>query len=76
MRSSLAEVVDIPQRLTEAEQWELMCWDERVKNAEIVLGMMEGERRQARARIAAGYGIDVRQPFRFLPDGRVEQGDA
>ena len=53
--------------------WELACWAERVKNAQIVLGMAEGERGQAQQRIARAHGIDVTRPYRFLPDGRVEQ---
>ncbi len=59
--------------LTDAEKWELLCWDERVKNAQIVLGLCEGERRAAQARIAAAHGVDVTRPYRFLPDGTVQQ---
>jgi hypothetical protein len=44
--------------LTDAERWELACWDERVKNAQIVLGIMEGERANAQARIAAAHADD------------------
>lgn len=61
--------------LTDAEKWELMCWDERVKNAQMVLGVAEGERRCARDRIAAAHGLNPARPYRFLPDGQVVQDE-
>jgi len=60
------------QELTAAESWELLCWEERVKNAQIVLGMSEGERLQAQHRIAAAHGVDLARPYRFL-EGRILQ---
>ena len=44
-------------RLTDAELWELRCWDERVKNARIVLGVCEGEATAAQQRIRAAHGL-------------------
>lgn len=59
--------------MTEAERWELLCWEERVKNAQLVLSVAEGERARAQQRIAVGHGIDVSRPYEFLPDGHVVQ---
>jgi len=54
----------LSNRLTDAELWELRYWDEKVKNAQIVLGVCEGERAQTRARILAAH--------RWPPDARVD----
>lgn len=62
--------------LTDAERWELACWDERVKNAQMVLGVCEGERTNAQRRILSEHGHDLTHTYRFTPDGQIvpEQG--
>jgi hypothetical protein len=62
--------------LTDAEKWELLCWDERVKNARLMLGVCEGERQAAKHRIAAAHGIDPSRPYAFNADGWIEQEPA
>lgn len=59
--------------LTDAERWELLCWDERIKNAQIVLGMCEGEREQARQRILIAHGLDPQGRYRFDADGTMTE---
>lgn len=57
--------------LTDAQQWELMCLDERVKNAQMVLGLHEGQRAQAKARILTEHGCAPGRAYLFRPDGAI-----
>lgn len=57
--------------LDPAALWELRCWDERVKNAQLVLGVMEGEREQARRRILAEAGVPEGVPYTIDDAGIV-----
>lgn len=58
-------------RLTEAELWELRCLDERIKNAQIVLGLCEGEAARARERVLLAHGLDPSKPHVFEVDGTI-----
>jgi hypothetical protein len=73
MQTNVAQAETTQDILSEADKWELLCWEERCQKAQILLGVAEGERARAQQRIAAAHGIDTSRPYRFLPDGRIVQ---